>query len=464
MTRSIHSFALTALVAVVLALAASPALADREVCLRYPVQTVDSGLGVGYEDYYAENDQVWPYWKARGAAYEVLHPDTFDLIQDGYASNVNGCFTIPEASMPASDTVVVVFYLDSLLHGHARVRTREGTPMNCADDEPFGDHAGQGVFCQPLVCLGETYALSDTGQNYIDYFCPIPEVTLQALAAFPTYWWHHYDPASLDYDFTATVRHVDGCAGGSTSCSNAGYMPGADDLEILVNIDDQVAHKHRQKFLVGHEIGHAVELAYQTARHGTMQYLYGGYTLAEDPACPDGTELHTLTSLEHVSDAIMEGFAHFLSADAYNDHGETTGRFTYYKDYLGYPRDIALEGEPAFDAVEPHRSNRYAERVCSVVAANTGTELDWLRFFWDLHTVGGGADGEHENLLQLRVDAAFQGIAWNAQNGYHLIESNACSGPPGAQYFQADYLTFAGSDDGVGGNGVEPTGAVPSCP
>ena len=52
--------------------------AVQELCLRYPVETVDSGLGVDYEDYYAENDAVWPYWKSRGAAYQVLDPDSLD--------------------------------------------------------------------------------------------------------------------------------------------------------------------------------------------------------------------------------------------------------------------------------------------------------------------------------------------------------------------------------------------------
>ena len=293
----------------------------------------------------------------------------------------------------------------------------------------------------------------------------VSEVTLQALTSFPTYWWHHFDLAALDYDATFTVRHRNGCPNPMTaSCSNAGYYDG-NDLEVLINIDNQTEHKYRQKFLVGHEVGHAIEEVYQTARFGTMQYLYGTYDQPADPACDSGMEAHTLTSREYTSAAIMEGFAHFVSADSYNNHNQTDGRFTYYKDDLGFPRDIPLEGETAFNMANPHLSNRYYERVCNGTAANAGTELDWMRFFWDLHTVGGGADGEHENLLQLRVDAAFQGgPPWNSQNGYHLLEDNVCGGAPGAQMFQASFLTFAGSDDAVGGNGVEPDGAVPSCP
>lgn len=440
--------------------------ATQELCLRYPVETVDSGLGSDYEDYYSLNDSVWPYWKARGAAYQLLDPADMSLIQQGYASDDNGCFTIDESLLPAGNNVVLVFYLDALLHNHIRVRARSGTPSNC-DDDPFADHSAESSFCQPMVCAGETGPLMGPGKKYLDYFCNIPELTLQALAAFPAYWWHQFDTGALDYDFTITLRHRDGCSSipEYPPCSNAGYYMSGDDLEILVNIDDQTEHKYRQKFLVGHEVGHAIEEAYQTARFGTMDYLYGSYTQPVDAACDSAGELHALTSREYTSAAINEGFAHFVSTDTYNDHGQTTGRFTYYKDDLGFPRDIAVEGDPAFDMANPHNSNRYAERVCTATASNVGTELDWLRFFWDLHTVGGGADDEHENLLQLRVDAAFQGgPAWGDQNGYDLLEDNACNGPAGAQYFQAAFLTFAGSDDAVGGNGVEPTGMVPACP
>jgi hypothetical protein len=212
-------------------------------------------------------------------------------------------------------------------------------------------------------------------------------------------------------------------------------------------------------------VGHALEEAYQFATHGTTIYLSGSYGLTGGGAdCDSAGEQHALTSLEYTSAAIMEGFAHFLAADAYNDHTETSGRFTYYKDALGFPRDIPLEGDPDADDAEPWLSNRFAERVCDTTSENAGTELDWLRFFWDLHSEGGGEDGEHEAVFHLRVDAAFQGTTWNDENGYALLEANVCEGELAVQAFQADFLAFAGSDDALGGNGVEPTGDGASCP
>lgn len=464
--RRRNPFPVLALALAALALSATEArAADQEVCLRYPVETVDSGLGVDFEDYYAVNDEVWPYWKARGAAYQVLDPDTLAVIQQGYASNVNGCFLLPEEDIPAGGKVEIAFYLDSLILDHIRVRTRSGGLASCPSDDPFADHSGDPDYCKPIVCTGTSGVLTGSGKKYFDLPCSMPEVTLQALTAYPLYWWHHFDPAALDYDFTVTVRHQNGCAQGQTPCSNAGWhIPPLGGDEIVINIDDSTEHKYRQKFLVGHEVGHSLEESHQFATFGGTQYLYGGYGLnGGAAACDSGTELHTLTSLEYTSDAIMEGFGHFLSADAYNDHSEGTGRFTYYKDDLGYPRDIRLEGQVAFNAAAPWESNRYAQRACDDTPSNEGTELDWLRFFWDLHSEAGAPDG-HLSLFKLRVDAAFQGTAWTAQNGYDLLQQNVCDGEAAVQAYQADFLALAGSDDLLGGNGVKPTAGDPSCP
>jgi hypothetical protein len=434
---------------------------DQEICPRYPVETIDSGLGVDFEDYYALNDELWPYWKARGIAYQVLHPETLAVLQQGYSSNSNGCFTLPDNQVPDSQSAIVVLYLDALLLDHIRVRARTGNFSNC-DDDPFADHSDEPEYCQPLACMVIVNGLSGTQQKYVDFTCSVPEVTLQALASFPAYWWHHFDPLSVDFDFTITVLHRNGCSSGP-SCSNAGFTNG-DNLEILVNIDDQTEDKFRQKFLVGHEVGHAAELAYQHDKFGTEEYLYGGYDLlGGGPACGSAGEAHALTSLEYTSDGIMEGFAHFLSADAYNDHNSDAGRFTYYKNALGFPRDIPLEGASAFNMVHPHLSNRFAERVCDPVPQNAGTELDWLRFFWDLHTADASPDDQHQTLLKLRVDAAFLGTTWSAQNGYELLEENVCAGAAAVQALQTDFLSFAGSNDIIGGNGIEPTGNGPGC-
>jgi hypothetical protein len=466
--RDSRKKAVFGLAAAALALAATEVrAANQEVCLRYPVETVDSGLGVDFEDYYALNDEVWPYWKARGAAYQVLHPDTLAVIKQGYASNDNGCFLLPEGNIPAGGRVKIAFYLDSLILDHIRVRARTGSPASCNDD-PFADHSGEAAFCQPLVCVGTSGVLMGPGKKYFDFPCDQPEVTLQALAAYPVYWWHHFDPAALDYDFTVTVRHTNGCAGKPVPCSNAGWdfaTLGGD--EILVNIDNTTEHKYRQKFLVGHEVGHTLEESHQFATFGTHEYLYGnGYYDLEGggAACGSAGEQHALTSLEYTNDAIMEGFGHFLSADAYNDHNQATGRFTYYKDDLDFPRDIPLEGQTAFNALAPWESNRFAQRVCDETPSNEGTELDWLRFFWDLHSDVGAADGEHLSLFKLRVDAGFLFANWAVQNGYDLLQQNVCEGEAAVQAYQADFLAFAGSDDMLGGNGVKPTAGAPSCP
>ncbi len=435
---------------------------DQQICPRYPVETVDSGLGENFEDYYALNDQLWPYWKSRGAAYQVLDPDSLDIIQQGYGSSENGCFILSEEKIPASNEIMLVLYLESLLLDHIQVRAREGNVSECNND-PFANHSGEPEYCKPIACMGIMNNLTGVEKKYVDYTCNVPELTLQALANFPSYWWHHFDPASLNYDYIVTIQHQNGCPG-NTPCSNAGFVKDVSYNEIRIRIDDLTEDKYRQKFLVGHEVGHSVEEAYQKSKFGTEVYLYGGYgLLGGGPDCSSGDESHALTSLEYTSDGIMEGFAHFLSSDVYNDHNSKHGRFTYYKDDLGFPRDISLEGETTFNETEPYKSNRFAEHVCNPVIQNAGTELDWLRFFWDLHTDSSNPAGEHLSMLKLRVDAAFSGTLWHAQNGYALLEENVCSGEADVQAYQANFLNFAGSNDALGGNGVEPTGIGPGC-
>ena len=77
--------------------------------------------------------------------------------------------------------------------------------------------SGENEFCQPIVCPTTTDPLVESKQYYVDATCAIPEVTLQALAAFPTYWWHHYQPDDLDYDFIVSVMHRNGCSQNQTS-------------------------------------------------------------------------------------------------------------------------------------------------------------------------------------------------------------------------------------------------------
>ncbi len=443
---------------------ASLKMPQQKICLRYPVGTADSGLGAFFEDYYALNDKVWPYWKSRGAAYQVLKTGTSEVLQQGYASTEDGCFTIEESKLPPGENVDIRFFLDSLLFDRIRVRTRLGNTSASCNNDPFADHSSESEWCQPLAMLGTlSEPLTGSDPKYFDFPGAEEHSVRQALAAFPLYWWHHFDESELDYEYIVSVTPV-------TKGSFAIYLPAGDsDIEIVAHI----GNLYRRKFLVGHEIGHAIAEAYTVAQHNEEVYLFS-YTDYAHPnsttPCPDlspETSRHGLTSQEYINDAIYEGFAHFVAADSYNSHSEPDGRFRYYKGYAGYPAPINLEGlKPAFPS-QPFKSNRYDERVCDLFPdSNTGVELDWMRFFWDLHTDNTSIDpdDEHESLLKILADGFFDesGYIWNTDNGYDLIEEHVCSsGDPDVSKYKNTFLEAAVR--GLMGNGVEPEGDPVGC-
>src|SRR5690606_28107081 len=92
------------------------------------------------------------------------------------------------------------------------------------------------------------------------------------------------------------------------------------------------------------------------------------------------------------SAAFGEGFAHFLSTLAFNDHTETDGYFRYYKDLSAYSAYDDLEADDwIVDAENPGAaSGGWYGAKCSA-AAGTSVEIDWLRHYWDFRTNSGAA-------------------------------------------------------------------------
>ncbi len=109
------------------------------------------------------------------------------------------------------------------------------------------------------------------------------------------------------------------------------------------------------------------------------------------------SNLHGIRSAERSSGALIEGFAHFVAAVAFNKI-EETGEFRYYKkiDPVSYPDyadfvageyRLALEGGGAGTL---GGQSRWVETRCPNDWANPtreiSSEIDWLRFFWQFLT------------------------------------------------------------------------------
>ncbi len=413
---------------------------NSDSCVNQPPESPNPETGKcdgGGEDFYAVNSTFHPYWKARGVYFEVFDWETADVTEfapnsgliSGTARLDNGCVVIPMDDLGGATKLAVRMYLDAKMQGiTVRVRgdvdsTDEfgsgGSPNEngsvagaCGTNPLDPDPDGTGlIYCQPQemilpvnwnggdpqdVVAGERYNIA-YDQNELS--------TLMALAQFSVFWWNQNldilkakDPAfDPNQEMTITLTHRNYIQGsGCTAefpCSSTGWLHEEVDGrgEIESNVQT-VWPRYSRKYLVAHEIGHAVEMIWSRRTKSVSDHgaLIGedGYLLddtAHPEACKPATAVvsHGLSTVEHVSAAANEGFAHFFAADVYNDHTEADGKFNYYKisDAFGFERDVALDDQESI-----------REDICGGGGAAgslgnaTGVEEDWLRLYWNIHS------------------------------------------------------------------------------
>jgi hypothetical protein len=143
---------------------------------------------------------------------------------------------------------------------------------------------------------------------------------------------------------------------------------------------------------------------------------------------------HGITTVEHVSAAANEGFAHFFAADVYNDHTEEDGKFNYYKleDIFGFHEDVYL------DEVTSIR-----EELCGGggeagnLGLATGVEEDWVRFFWNFHNRINREDG-FRSLVDPELSVGDQTREAQAQDIMLAIHAGAILDVTGGGDFASD--------------------------
>lgn len=348
----------------------SPTLARAgtfKLCLLYHATTVDSGIG---EDYYTSTN----WWRARGAKVEVydslwpyakLWPPAG---QDPYAGAGDGCVTV---SIPGVD--------QTQLRVRMYMETRLGRSDNITIQAIDADQTEPGY----VTILTSTMSSGDTRWIY----GPSSQLSnLVAIASFAFYWWDTHDPSGqgLTGSHTFKIRNEDcpGYPGNSCAPFPTAYIaPG---------------HNPR-KFAIAHEVGHLVYQAYRVDEGSSASYSFDCSSNVGGPACtyadptpgsPEALE-HALHSMEWGSCALGEGFAHFFATDAFNSHGQSGAIFGYYK-YLDQqdPYIVNVENGPTGGVTA------YMENMCvGTPFDGRGTELDWLRTFWDYHTNPGSQPG-----------------------------------------------------------------------
>lgn len=159
----------------------------------------------------------------------------------------------------------------------------------------------------------------------------------------------------------------------------------------------------RRKFTLVHEMGHIM------ANKVTNGVANGGDCTDTDvdPCYEEGSGSHAFWSRELDRCAFKEAFADFYAADVWNDHNEDNCAFKYYKENIY----TTFSGGAAFDCAgddgpdsgtTPDDFTNYQQGTSQVAYIEQctatwfffmnyyghGTELDWLRVLWNIHTDG----------------------------------------------------------------------------
>ncbi len=412
---SLHGWRRLAVKAVGVGVFATPVAAHAgtyELCMLYHASTVDSGIG---EDYYTST----PWWRARGAKVEIYrvtptwpYPKVWPPPgQDPYIGKYDGCVTF---DVPGVDQAQFVVRL------YTETRLGENDNLVIRAWSPGATQTGYFSIVTSTLSSGETrwiYGPASTLSNLV------------AIASFAYYWWWIHDTAGQGIEDSQTVTLYD------RECS---LYPG-NSCSGGTSVSIAPDHVNR-KFAIAHEMGHSVYMLYRAEQGSDMGYPFDCSRNVGGPACeytngpPDLA--HALQSMEWSSCAMSEGFAHFFATDAFNSHGQYGARFGYYK-YLDLsdPYVVDVENGPLGGGTA------FMEAACVPPYGGHGTELDWLRTFWDYHTNAGTKPGH--SLILDEMWRAHEAMTKHCQ-GYRRMHESATSDGLGERW--ASFGAYNGID------------------
>lgn len=281
--------------------------------------------------------------------------------RDGWHLETNtdpktGCFSfIPPAPGPF---ILSAFGEHHDAHGNTTVvRTADGKGM-----------AWQKVINPPV---GKTRAVA------VGNFDPF--ATMAAISGFAM-----YRSAMGNENKTIDLRGAGFCYGPGGNVSSAHFrFDGLDDGIAYLRMSDgtgiapgpdnepcTTADHRRAKFIVTHEMGHAWMLL------RTKQAEPDAYLDETDPyetVCSQGAS-YTPDSLEASAIGAREGMAHFYSTSVWNNTKSANAVFSMFGD----PRDVEFYSNK--------KGGQLWNLCTAVVKCGRSVNMDWLRFWWDLHT------------------------------------------------------------------------------
>ena len=159
------------------------------------------------------------------------------------------------------------------------------------------------------------------------------------------------------------------------------------------------APQSRQKFVVAHEMGHAILALHYGDQPGAVNGGEPAVSVSNNTgpnACTPTTSYDHGTK-EFNSLAFREGFAHFVAARAWNDPS-ATGAFRWEAAFAAnLPSNsgpVTIDLELWGPSTEGNGNNATGGRLknfccvgaCAASWAGAANNEDWLRFLWDWHT------------------------------------------------------------------------------
>ncbi len=362
------------LVAMVGLLASGTAWAlDVDICAQYDVDYPDADPSFG-DDYLTDNSVHVP---AAGAKIRVIDLATGGLVFDDYADEDGpdvGCVTATGLSSSGSYRIAVL--------STAQVNDNTITVLN-----------------NPTIKQKYAYAVN------LSY--PIPGVPITLTTNAVRHWgWMAAATHALGRSNAGLSGEVFRFYRDNSSCSS-GSCTGEDDLGpplILASNMCPTCSNTLTKTLPLHEMGHMVARYANGGAKVVGSCTYTGTTPIDvcTVTAPEGGK-HGLNSEEVNGCAASEGIAHFWAVYAFNDQSGGDCKFDWYGDWVDWNNSLSdqtwewiedrinCQGLPSYSTemlALGVDGEDYHGDICGG-AGGLGTELDWMRMFWDLVNLEG---------------------------------------------------------------------------
>lgn len=329
-----------------------------QFCLRWVYDSIDSGFG---EDYYTSGRLM----KARGVRVEVKHPNWVGALSF-HANKNTGCI---EFNATENSGFIVTMWAEARLGDNDNVFVRAFPTKLAAAQNPLAPPFWQ-FTANPGGVPRTVYYQNEISE----------ESNLIAIASFIFDWIDSQCSPGLPgpENLYAVSDNPDCAVGGS--CQKNNYV------EIAPGSTNR-------KFLIGHEVGHWIHYQWTSGVPGFYDHSWDGNS--NDADCEfTGVGDHAMRSKEYSVGAFGEGFAHFLSAFAWNSSASTTAWFKYYKEVgdLAYADFAADNWRLDVEGIGLAPAGGVSNWMGNMCPVNDGysVEMDWLRFYWDYLTNAGG--------------------------------------------------------------------------